>query len=149
PPKVDLLIVDEYQDLNSADIKFIKEQADQGVAVLAIGDDDQSIYGWRHADPSGIRRFHEQFGSSADYNLSVSRRCSRRILAAANELISSAPDRGSKPPLSTVSGSADGVFAYVKFKGHVAEAKAVAAMSAARVRAGVKPSDIMVLIPTR
>lgn len=42
PPRVDLLIVDEYQDLNAADIRFIAAHRDLGIAVAAIGDDDQS-----------------------------------------------------------------------------------------------------------
>ena len=60
-PEVDLLIVDEYQDLNQAEQRVLKELHKRGVAILAIGDDDQSIYSWRNAAPEGIRNFTTTF----------------------------------------------------------------------------------------
>lgn len=119
PPKVDLLLVDEYQDLNAADIRFIAAHRDLGVAVVAIGDDDQSIYRWRHADPAGIRRFCDEFAPAVDYTLTISRRCGSSILAAANELIGTAPNRAPKPPLQAAEDSAPGVFAYKIGRAHV------------------------------
>ena len=59
--ELDVLLVDEYQDLNKADIKLISEIARRGVSVLAIGDDDQSIYRFRMAAPQGIRDFPQDF----------------------------------------------------------------------------------------
>lgn len=146
PPKLDLLLVDEYQDLNAADIRFVKAHADLGVRILAIGDDDQSIYGWRYADPSGILDFGDDFAPYVDYNLSISRRCGQKILDAANELIASAPGRHAKPPLSTLPGSPDGFFRYFRFLDGAKEAAAAASIAAARVRNGVSGAEILVLV---
>lgn len=146
PPKVDVLLVDEYQDLNAADIRFIKAHAELGVAVMSIGDDDQSIYGWRHADPAGIRRFCDEFAGAADYKLSESRRCGSHILAAANELIATAPDRAPKPPMRAAAGTPEGTFAHLRFRSGAAEARGAADIAAARVAAGVDPGDILLLV---
>jgi len=45
----DLLIVDEYQDLNACELELLKRLAERGASILAIGDDDQSIYSFRKA----------------------------------------------------------------------------------------------------
>lgn len=55
------LIVDEYQDLNQVDLAFIDILAEGGVHVFVSGDDDQSIYAFRYAAPSGIQTFHRRF----------------------------------------------------------------------------------------
>jgi DNA helicase II / ATP-dependent DNA helicase PcrA len=90
---LNLLVVDEYQDLNEADIELIYLVSQKGVRILAVGDDDQSIYGFRMAAPPGIRRFHEQFSECIDYNLTISQRCGSKILDAATTVIETAPDR--------------------------------------------------------
>lgn len=149
PPRVDLLLVDEYQDLNAADIRLVAAHAALGVKVVAIGDDDQSIYGWRYADPAGIRRFCDDFQPNYQYTLTISRRCSRRILAAASELIASAPGRLARDPLSTHEDSPDGLFAYLRFANDRSEAKGAAAIAAARVRGGVDPTSILVLVRSK
>lgn len=145
-PNVDLLLVDEYQDLNAADIKLIAAHAQLGIAVVAIGDDDQSIYSWRRAHPQGIRQFCDDFVPNSDYTLSISRRCGRTILAAATELIQTAPGRPQRPELTAHDGAPEGLFAYVRFKSNKAEARAVARIAASRASAGVSPDDILVLV---
>ena len=57
----DMLIVDEYQDLNACDLEVLHLIADRGCAIIAAGDDDQSIYSFRYAAPAGIRRFCEDY----------------------------------------------------------------------------------------
>src|SRR5271169_4063070 len=74
----DMLIVDEYQDLNACDLEVLHLIADRGCSIVAAGDDDQSIYSFRYAAPAGIRRFHEDYPDSATYPLSVTQRCGRR-----------------------------------------------------------------------
>lgn len=146
PPALDLLLVDEYQDLNAADIKFVKAHAAANIAVVAIGDDDQSIYGWRHADPAGIRRFDTEFTPATNYSLTISRRCGRSILTAANELISVAPHRAAKPQLRTTDMSSDGAFAYLRFDTGEEEASGAALLAEKRIDAGVDPSNILLLV---
>ncbi len=144
-PALDLLLVDEYQDLNRADIRFVTELAELGVTIVAIGDDDQSIYGWRHAAPEGIRQFLESFETDASYPLTVSRRCGTNILEAARELIETAPDRVSKPAMSSPDDATDGVFAYVRFRTTEEEATGVARMVAQRVAEDVPAEEILLL----
>ena len=83
----DALVVDEYQDLNACDLDVLKSIAARGCAIIAVGDDDQSIYSFRKAAPEGIRRFLCDYPGSADYRLSVSMRCSRSIIEWANHVI--------------------------------------------------------------
>lgn len=68
----DLLLVDEYQDLNSCDLDVLRLLSEKGgCAVIGTGDDDQSIYSWRKAAPEGIRRFLGDYDNARDYSLSV------------------------------------------------------------------------------
>ena len=53
----DILVVDEYQDLNACDLEVLALVAGRGCAIIGAGDDDQSIYGFCKAAPEGIRRF--------------------------------------------------------------------------------------------
>lgn len=144
--ELDVLLVDEYQDLNEADIKLIRLVAASGVAVLAIGDDDQSIYRFRMAAPQGIRRFLDEFSADCDYPLTESRRCGSEILAAARALIESAPDRPVKPALHPAAGVAPGHYAYLRFPSNSAEIKGVARIIKDRLDSGVAPGQVAVLV---
>jgi DNA helicase II / ATP-dependent DNA helicase PcrA len=124
----------------------VRALADQGITVVAIGDDDQSIYGWRHAAPQGIRNFPTEFDTGADYHLTVSRRCGRSGLDAANELIETAPDRAPKPRLSTTDEGPRGEFAYLRFPSTRQEVQGVAQIVAHRVRQGVEARDVLLLV---
>jgi DNA helicase-2/ATP-dependent DNA helicase PcrA len=55
PPRY--VMIDEYQDLNACDLAVIRALASLGSEIYCAGDDDQSIYGFRFANPEGIRRF--------------------------------------------------------------------------------------------
>ena len=142
---IGLLVVDEYQDLNEADIRLIRLLAARSVSILAIGDDDQSIYGFRMAAPAGIRRFPTEFGGN-DYPLTVSHRCGANILAAANALIQAAPDRARKQALTPRDPSKRGDYYYARFSTNGTEAAGVADIIEARIAAGVAPSEIAVLV---
>lgn len=140
------MVVDEYQDLNRADIRLVRLVANRGVRILAIGDDDQSIYGFRMAAPEGLRQFHDDFDGGLDYPLSISMRCGRRIIAAATSLIETAPNRPRRVPLAPRDGAIEGEFIYLRFRGHVAEASGVAEIIAHRISHGVAARDIAVLV---
>ena len=77
------VLVDEYQDLNACDLEVIRELARRGCEIYGAGDDDQSIYGFRYADPAGIRRFVEDYDPSVDLTLRTCYRCDRSILRMA------------------------------------------------------------------
>ncbi|HME77925.1 MAG TPA: ATP-dependent helicase [Mycobacterium sp.] len=139
-PEVDLLIVDEYQDLNQAEQLVLQELHKRGVAILAIGDDDQSIYSWRNAAPEGIRNFTKTFDTECDYPLTVCHRTGAPALKVAAELINQDRDRPTKKPL-TPSATASTEFRYLRFPTDSAEAAGVARIVRARLKAPVKPGD--------
>jgi DNA helicase II / ATP-dependent DNA helicase PcrA len=144
--QLDLLLVDEYQDLNKADIKLLHLVAGAGVPVVAIGDEDQSIYGWRHAAPEGIRNFLEEFQTEKDYRLSKSRRCGENILKAAQDLIESAPGRPAQARMTALNQDKPGVIAYLRFVGQTSEAEAVASFIQKRIADGVPPRKVAILV---
>lgn len=141
----DLILVDEYQDLNRADIQFLDQLAERGTRILAIGDDDQSIYSFRMAAPEGIRQFPEEFGTDDTYDLTQCFRCGEEILEAANSLIQASADPERTEPLEAAV-DYTGKYEYARFPGHRAEARGVADMIQARIQQGISPEEIIVLV---
>jgi DNA helicase-2/ATP-dependent DNA helicase PcrA len=143
---IDLLVVDEYQDLNNADIRLVHLLEDLGASVLAIGDDDQSIYSFRMAAPQGILRFPDEFNGCVDYQLTLSRRCGREILEAATSMIETVPYRGRKPRLRYGEDATKGRFLYLRFSNEREEARGVADLILSRQQMGVPLGEIAVLV---
>jgi ATP-dependent DNA helicase Rep len=85
------LLVDEYQDTNGAQYRLLKSLTGERGAFTAVGDDDQSIYAWRGADPENLRRLGEDFPSLRIVKLEQNYRCAGRILRAANAVIGHNP----------------------------------------------------------
>lgn len=85
-PRFDYVLVDEYQDLNRADQALIDALTGNG-AVTVIGDEDQSIYSFRHANPEGIVEYPQTHANTHDELLNECRRCPRRVVQIANALI--------------------------------------------------------------
>lgn len=82
------LLVDEYQDTNDAQNFLVKLLCKSGAVVTAVGDDDQSIYGFRGANIDHINRFPEDFPGAQVMFLNQNYRSSQSILFLANEIIS-------------------------------------------------------------
>lgn len=91
------LLVDEYQDINLAEYRFIQILAENAESIFVVGDNDQSIYGWRGADPTIIREFCDCFGDGRVEILRRSFRCPGHILAGALSVVSSDPEHHEKP----------------------------------------------------
>lgn len=87
------ILIDEYQDTNHAQYKLIKLLAQGNGNVFAVGDEDQSIYGFRGADITNILDFQKDFSSSRLYRLEQNYRSTQTILRAANGLISHNTER--------------------------------------------------------
>lgn len=145
---IDVLLVDEYQDLNRADIRLIEQVAARGADVVAVGDDDQSLYSFRNAAPEGILNFVIDFPGAADYQLTLSQRCGQALLAPAVSVISASPGRIRKPELTFRPDAASGEFAHLRFGSGGAEVNSVADLLQARVAAGVEPSKVAILVRT-
>jgi DNA helicase-2/ATP-dependent DNA helicase PcrA len=86
-PSISHLIVDEFQDLNACDQEFVRLLCQQGAVLFVAGDDDRSIYMFRHAKPDGIVHFEETYPRSTKHILSDCFRCSPAILAPASKLL--------------------------------------------------------------
>jgi DNA helicase-2/ATP-dependent DNA helicase PcrA len=82
------ILVDEYQDTNRAQFQFIKMLGSAHGNVAVVGDDDQSIYGWRGADIRNILDFEKEFPSSKVVRLEENYRSTPDILGVANVAIS-------------------------------------------------------------
>jgi len=78
PPQY--VLIDEYQDLNACDLFIVRSLAELNSEIYSAGDDDQSIYGFRFANPDGIRRFTNDYNPSSDLKLEICQRCRKEIL---------------------------------------------------------------------
>lgn len=88
--KLRYLLVDEYQDTNTAQYELFKQLASHGNFTV-VGDDDQSIYGWRGAEPKNLLLLKDDFPELELIKLEQNYRSSRRILRAANKVIANNP----------------------------------------------------------
>lgn len=148
------LVVDEYQDLNMVDLQFVDQIAEAGVHVFVAGDDDQSIYSFRHASPLGIQRFNVKYPAAGLHALSHCFRCTPRVLEAATTLIlnNAAPDRIPKALTSlyeTATPANQGLVHRFRFQTATQEAAAIAESCAKLIAAGLPPREILILLASR
>ena len=85
--KIQFLLVDEYQDTNAAQYAMVRLLVGDGQGLTAVGDDDQSIYGWRGAQPDNLLQLNKDFADLELVKLEQNYRSMGRILHTANHLI--------------------------------------------------------------
>lgn len=81
------VLVDEYQDVNEAQYRMVRALSRGSGNICVVGDDDQSIYGFRGADHRIILRFERDFPGAATYRLERNYRSTAAVLSAANALV--------------------------------------------------------------
>ncbi|MBN1283074.1 MAG: UvrD-helicase domain-containing protein [Proteobacteria bacterium] len=133
------ILVDEYQDTNHAQYRFVSALARDHRNICVVGDDDQSIYRWRGADIQNILRFEHDFPGARVIRLEQNYRSTAAILAAASSVVSRNAGRKAKE-IWTEKGAGAKV-EVLSCESEKREAEAVAARIEEAVRAGRRYSD--------
>jgi len=142
------ILVDEYQDTNHPQYEIVKQIGGEHRNVCVVGDDDQSIYGWRGADIKKILGFHHDFEGAKIVRLQTNYRSTRPILNAANAVIRKNASRHEKA-LESARGAGDPVRS-ARLKDETSEAQFVVEAIRNRLRLEqAKPQDFAILCRTQ
>jgi DNA helicase II / ATP-dependent DNA helicase PcrA len=140
------LLVDEYQDTNHPQYEIVRLIGEGHGNVCVVGDDDQSIYGWRGADIQKILGFHRDFTGAKIVRLQTNYRSTRQILDAANAVIRRNASRHEKQ-LESAKGDGEAV-RFVQVQDEEAESWFVVQDIDQKIKGGAKPADFAILCRT-
>ena len=126
------VMLDEYQDTSNIQTALLAKLF-ATAPVMAVGDPNQAIYGWRGASSENLSTFHTDFGGSETFTLSTSWRSGARILEGANLIADKIPQSGFTAISLTSGIGHDSVVAASVFQDELTEAKAVADYLASEV----------------
>ena len=140
------LLVDEYQDTNGVQFEIVRQLVGPEKHLCVVGDDDQSIYGWRGADVSKILGFDKSFPGAKMVKLETNYRSTAQILGAANRVIKNNPNRHDKALRSAI-GDGEPLMA-VTMRDESVEAEKVVAEIKHLVSQGHSYSDFAILFRT-
>ncbi len=138
-----MILVDEFQDTNKIQYAWLRLLAGEHGMLTAVGDDDQSIYGWRGACIENIRTFQRDYADAELIRLEQNYRSTSAILQAANAVIANNGDRLGKN-LWTDRGNGDPIRVYAAFN-DLDEAQFIARMLDERFRSGTTRRDMAIL----
>jgi len=140
------ILVDEFQDTNTSQYRLVSLLADEYKNLCVVGDDDQSIYGWRGANVGNILNFEDDFPGAKVIKLEQNYRSTQTILDAANSVISNNISRKGKK-LWTRNDQGKRIF-YYRAENDRDEGRFVCNVIKQRVSEGYKYSDFAVLYRT-
>lgn len=141
--KYNYIMIDEYQDTNELQLKLLQKLCTSHNNICVVGDDDQSIYGWRGAHIRNIMEFHEDFAGTSIFKLENNYRSKEPILKVANALIEHNRSRLGKKLIPT-RGCGEDVTILNSYDENE-EARKIAANIKKLLDSGVKPNDIAIL----
>ena len=137
------VLVDEFQDTNGIQYRWLKEFIGDNAHVMVVGDDDQSIYSWRGAQVENIRHFQKDFAHTKLVRLEQNYRSTTTILDAANAVISHNEGRMGKT-LWTAGEEGEPIRLYAAFN-EVDEARFVIGRIQDWIEQGNRRSDVAIL----
>lgn len=141
-------VVDEFQDLNRAEQTLLDLLASKGHLTI-VGDEDQSIYSFKHAHPEGIREFADRHPGTHDESLDECRRCPQLIVDMANDLIGQNACRQPRT-LAARKENPTGEVHVIQWANLEAEAGGIARFVQDRIATGrVEPGKVLILAPRR
>lgn len=140
------ILVDEFQDINRLQYENIKMLALPDNNLFIVGDDDQSIYGFRGAKPDIMLSFPRQYEGLSQVTIGTNYRCREQILAAASKLIANNQKRYDKE-LTASRGKGDAVHV-AQFENAVSQADAIVEKIRSCLDRGTAPDEIAVLFRT-
>ena len=138
------ILVDEFQDTNAVQYAWLRFLGKGGESLMVVGDDDQSIYGWRGAKIENIQQFGDDFAGTEDIRLEQNYRSTATILKAANTLIANNSGRLGKE-LWTDGVDGDPITLYAGFNEHDEARYIVETIEDALRKDGLKRSEIAIL----
>ena len=138
------ILVDEYQDLNKAEQSVIELLSDNA-EVCIVGDDDQSIYSFKHAHPEGIREWVDLHAEVHDLTLIECYRCPTRVVSMANSLISYNVMRPVPRQLEAINENGEGNVHIIQHITLDDEINGVVSTIKEMIEEGVPPGHILVL----
>lgn len=143
--KTKYLLVDEYQDINHAQFEFIKLLVKgQEDGLFCVGDDDQSIYGFRGGSPNYIRNFEKDFNNAKVKTLGICHRCSPSIFKSALEMVKKYNPERLKKPIPTFK-KIDNKVIFYDVPSQIKEAQMIAKI----VKDALPSKKVLILIPHR
>jgi len=143
----DHILVDEFQDTNTAQYALLRQLAKLNHSLYAVGDPDQSVYRWRGADYRNVRRFQEDYPDAHTILLEENYRSTQLILDAAMAVIDLHPGRTRKQLFTQRKGGVE-IFAYEAYN-EEEEAQFVVEAIAELVRKGAcDPGDCAIMYRT-
>lgn len=137
------VLVDEFQDTNTIQYAWLRLLIGNNNHLMIVGDDDQSIYGWRGAKIENIHRFSKDFSNTKTIRLEQNYRSTGTILAAANALIAQNGSRLGKN-LWTSMGDGEPISLYAGFN-DLDEARFIVSTISQWLEKGLKRNEIAVL----
>lgn len=144
--RFDYFLIDEFQDVNNVQYELIKMLSVKKKNVFVVGDDDQSIYGFRGSNPHYLREFEKDFSQANVVILNENYRSSHSIVATANKVIKANKQRQPKKMQAQFSNDNNPILFYPYDEEE--EATMILTDIAKKMASGANPEDFAILFRT-